>query len=108
MHTYVIARVEAKVTSYCLINSYDKPLKGHENLLYNHYIKAFFITLYLQAPLHWMLSQHSVKIVKIHCHLKDMAFSIKCALFLFIMKSGSIVFEYETVKLYLIATISYK
>ena len=47
------------------------------------------------------VSQHSVKIVKIPCHLKDMAFSIKCTLFLFSWKSGliahSIVFEYETI-----------
>ena len=44
-----------------------------------------------------MLSQHSVKIVKIPCHLKDMALSIKCALFLFSWENGSIAFKYETV-----------
>ena len=44
-----------------------------------------------------MLSQHSVKIVKIPCHLKDMAFSIKCTLFLFSWEYGSIALEYETV-----------
>ena len=54
-----------------------------------------------------MLSQHYVKIVKVPCHSKDMAFAIKCALFLFSWENGSIVFEYEAVKFYLIATISY-
>ena len=44
-----------------------------------------------------MLSQHSVKIVKIPCHLKDVALSIKCALFLFSWENGSIAFKYETV-----------
>ena len=41
-----------------------------------------------------MLSQYSVRIVKIPCHSKDMAFSIKCALF---CSHGErlIVFEYE-------------
>ena len=57
-----------------------------------------------------MLSQHSVKIVKIPCHLKDniITFSIKCTSFLFSWENGSIAFEYETVKFYLIVTISYK
>ena len=53
-----------------------------------------------------MVSQHSVKIVKIPCHLKDVAYSIKCTLFLFSWEDGLIVFKYETVKFYLIATIT--
>ena len=57
-----------------------------------------------------ILSQHSVKIVKIHCHSKDMAimaFSNKCALFLISWENGSIVFKYEAVKFYRISTIGY-
>ena len=54
-----------------------------------------------------MLSQHSVKIVKIPCD-NIMAFSIKYALLLFSWENGSIASKYETVKFYLIAIISYK
>ena len=45
-----------------------------------------------------MLSHQSVKIVKIPCHSKDMAFSIKCTLFLFSWEIN--VFEYETAKFF--------
>ena len=77
-------------------------------LNYAAHFDKLSVCSYCQIIRHTILSQHSVKIGEIPCYLKGMAFSIKCTLFLFAWENVLTAFEYETVKFYLIATISYK